>query len=218
MQKQIFEQNQTINEQTNSIKCMSELYKSFDVQKVTYEKEIVNLKKDFSESNKITEQKTKEIEILLKAQNNLLKAIETDKDEILHLKDEIRQYKSIIEDLTPLCIDHLFQGYIIPTEKGMTKKRVALSFGKCKQSFYFKAEDEQEKIFTAKEINDIVYDKKSNNKVWLCVFIQGSRQIFYANSLEKTEYIIRFYKGIIKEKPNTVENALLNVSLGGYYY
>ena len=47
---------------------MSELYKSFDVQKVTYEKEIVNLKKDFSESNKITEQKTKEIEILLKAQ------------------------------------------------------------------------------------------------------------------------------------------------------
>ena len=91
---------------------MSELYKSFDVQKVTYEKEIVNLKKDFSESNKITEQKTKEIEILLKAQNNLLKAIETDKDEILHLKDEIRQYKSIIEDLTPLCIDHLFQGYI----------------------------------------------------------------------------------------------------------
>lgn len=47
---------------------------------------------------------------------------------------------------------------------------------------------------------------------------KASRQIFYANSLEKTEYIIRFYKGIIKEKPNTVENALLNVSLGGYYY
>lgn len=32
---------------------------------------------------------------------------------------------------------------------------------------------------------------------------KASRQIFYANSLEKTEYIIRFYKGIIKEKPNT---------------
>ena len=72
--------------------------------------------------------------------------------------------------------------------------------------------------FTAKEINDVVYDKKSNNKVWLCVFIQGKQTNFYANSLEKTEYIIRFYKGIIKEKPNTVENALLNVSLGGYYY
>ena len=185
MQKQILEQNQTINEQTSSIKCMSELYKSFDVQKVTYEKEIVNLKKDFSESNKITEQKTKEIEILLKAQNNLLKAIETDKDEILHLKDEIRQYKSIIEDLTPLCIDHLFQGYIIPTEKGMTKKRVVLSFGKCKQSFYFKAEDEQEKIFTAKEINDIVYDKKSNNKVWLCVFIQGKQTKFLCEFTRK---------------------------------
>ena len=52
-----------------------------------------------------------------------------------------------------------------------------------------------------------------------CVYsFKASRHIFYANSLEKTEYIIRFYKGIIKEKPNTVENALLNVSLGGYYY
>ena len=219
LQKQIFEQNQTINEQTSSIKCMSELYKSFDVQKVNYEKEIENLKKDLAESNKISAQKTKEVEILLKDQNNLLKAIETDKEEILHLKDEIRQYKSIIEDLTPLSIDHLFQGFLIPTEKGMVKKRVDLSFGKYKQRLYFKAEDEEEKIFLSKEIDDIVYDKKSNNKVWLCVFIQGKQTNFLCEFTRKeTEYIIRFYKSIIKGKPNTVENALLNVSLSGYYY
>ena len=219
LQKQIFEQNQTINEQTSSIKCMSELYKSFDVQKVNYEKEIETLKKDFAESKKKSEQKTAEVEILLKDQNNLLKAIENDKDEISQLKDEIRQYKSIIEDLTPLSVDHLFQGYIIPTEKGMTKKRVDLSFGKYKQSLYFKAEDEEEKVFVAKEIGDIVYDKRSNNKVWVCVFIKGKQKNYLCEFTRKEiEFIIRFYNGIIKGKPNTVENALMNVSLGGYYY
>ena len=57
--------------------------------------------------------------------------------------------------------------------------------------------------------------KKAITKYGCVYSFKASRQIFYANSLE---YIIRFYKGIIKEKPNTVENALLNVSLGGYYY
>ena len=205
LEEYIFGQNQRI-------KGGSILY---DTQKRLFE----SLKIILDESNKISAQKTKEVEILLKDKNNLLKAIETDKEEILHLKDEIRQYKSIIEDLTPLSIDHLFQGFLIPTEKGMVKKRVDLSFGKYKQRLYFKAEDEEEKIFLSKEIDDIVYDKKSNNKVWLCVFIQGKQTNFLCEFTRKeTEYIIRFYKSIIKGKPNTVENALLNVSLSGYYY
>ena len=43
LQKQIFAQNQTIAEQTKSINCMSELYKSFDIDKVNFEKKTKDL-------------------------------------------------------------------------------------------------------------------------------------------------------------------------------
>ena len=47
--KQIFDKNQMISEQSKSIKCMSELYKSFDMQKFDYEKEIKQLKKEIAD-------------------------------------------------------------------------------------------------------------------------------------------------------------------------
>ena len=55
--------------------------------------------------------------------------------------------------------------------------------------------------------------------MWLCVFIKGKQKNYLCEFTRKEiEFIIRFYRGIIKGKPNTVENALMNVSLGGYYY
>ena len=216
--KQIFDKNQTISEQSKSIKCMSELYKSFDMQKFDYEKEISSLKKQVEEYKKTFDVKSNEVDILLKEQNQLLKQIEEDKDEIFQLKDEIKQYKIIIEDLTPISIDYLFQGYLIPTEKNTKKRRIEISFGKYQHSLYFKEENEKEKIFVNKEISDIVYDKKSNNRVWICVFAQGAQKNYLCEFTRKeTEYIIKFYKGI-KVKPNLVENALMNVSLGDYFY
>ena len=67
--KQIFDKNQTISEQSKSIKCMSELYKSFDMQKFDYEKEISSLKKQVEEYKKTFDVKSNEVDILLKEQN-----------------------------------------------------------------------------------------------------------------------------------------------------
>ena len=50
--KQIFDKNQMLAEQSKSIKCMSELYKSFDMVKFNYEKEISTLKAELEQSTK----------------------------------------------------------------------------------------------------------------------------------------------------------------------
>ena len=50
LQKQIFEQNQTIAEQTKSINCMSELYKSYDIDKVNFEKKTKDLTQELDQT------------------------------------------------------------------------------------------------------------------------------------------------------------------------
>ena len=128
LQKQIFEQNQTIAEQTKSINCMSELYKSYDIDKVNFEKKTKDLTQELDQ----TKAKATNLETQLKDQSKLLSQIEKDKDAITQLQDEIRQYKIIIKDLTPLNVEHLFQGYVIPKEKGALRKKIELSFAKYK--------------------------------------------------------------------------------------
>ena len=216
--KQIFDKNQMISEQSKSIKCMSELYKSFDMQKFDYEKEIKQLKKEIADYKGSFDIKQGEIDILMKEQKQLLSQIDEDNDEIVRLKDEIKQYKIIIDDLTPITIDYLFQGFLIPSDKSGKKKRVEISFGKYKNSLSFKEENQKERIFISKEISDIVRDKKSNSRIWLCVFSQGAQKNYLCEfSRKEAEYIIKFYK-TIRVKPNYVENALMNASLGDYFY
>ena len=216
--KQIFDKNQMISEQSKSIKCMSELYKSFDMQKFDYEKEIKQLKKEVADYKGSFDTYQSKIDVLMKEQKQLLSQIDEDNDEILRLKDEIKQYKIIIDDLTPITIDYLFQGFLLPSDKSAKKKRVELSFGKYKNSLSFKEENQKERIFVSKEISDIVRDKKSNSRVWLCVFSQGAQKNYLCEfSRKEAEYIIKFYK-TIRVKPNLVENALMNASLGDYFY
>ena len=215
LQKQIFAQNQTIAEQTKSINCMSELYKSFDIDKVNFEKKTKDLTQELDQ----TKTKVISLEAQLQDQAKLLSQIEKDKDAITQLQDEIRQYKIIIKDLTPLNVEHLFQGYVIPKEKGALRKKIELSFGKYKQSLYFKIEDEKERVLVQKEIADILLDKKSNNMVWICIYIQGKQTNYLCEfTIKEIEYIIRFYHGVIQGKTNNIDNALMNVSLGDYFY
>ena len=72
LQKQIFEQNQTIAEQTKSINCMSELYKSYDIDKVNFEKKTKDLTQELDQ----TKAKATNLETQLKDQSKLLSQIE----------------------------------------------------------------------------------------------------------------------------------------------
>ena len=215
--KQIFDKNQMLAEQSKSIKCMSELYKSFDMQKFNYEKEISTLKSEVENNTKNLEIKQSQIDILLKEQDKLLKKIEEDNNEIMQMKDEITQYKLIIDDLTPINTDYVFQGYLIT--KGI-KTKLEISFAKYKQSIAFKEENQKEKVFVNKEISDVVIDKKNSNRVWICIYSKGQQKNYLCEFNKKeAEYIVKFYKGIkVRQNDVGVENALMNASLGDYFY
>ena len=215
--KQIFDKNQMLAEQSKSIKCMSELYKSFDMQKFNYEKEISTLKSELENNTKNLEIKQSQIDILLKEQDKLLKKIEEDNNEIMQMKDEITQYKLIIDDLTPINTDYVFQGYLIT--KGI-KTKLEISFAKYKQSIAFKEENQKEKVFVNKEISDVVIDKKNSNRVWICIYSKGQQKNYLCEFNKKeAEYIVKFYKGIkVRQNDVGVENALMNASLGDYFY
>ena len=71
LQKQIDDKNKIISEQNNSIKCMSELCKSFDKQKFEYEKATLEAQKNLNEFKSTYDIKLKEVEILLKEQNGM---------------------------------------------------------------------------------------------------------------------------------------------------
>ena len=215
--KQIFDKNQMLAEQSKSIKCMSELYKSFDMQKFNYEKEISTLKSEVENNTKNLEIKQSQIDILLKEQDKLLNKIEEDNNEIMQMKDEITQYKLIIDDLTPINTDYVFQGYLIT--KGI-KTKLEISFAKYKQSIAFKEENQKEKVFVNKEISDVVIDKKNSNRVWICIYSKGQQKNYLCEFNKKeAEYIVKFYKGIkVRQNDVGVENALMNASLGDYFY
>ena len=191
--KQIFDKNQMLAEQSKSIKCMSELYKSFDMVKFNYEKEISTLKAELEQSTKNLEIKQSQVDILLKEQEKLLKQIEEGNNEIMQMKDEIKQYKLIIDDLTPINTDYVFQGYLIT--KGV-KTNLEISFGKYKQSISFQEENQKEKVFVNKDISDVVIDKKNSNRVWICIYSKGQQKNYLCEFNKKeAEYIVKFYKG-----------------------
>ena len=215
--KQIFDKNQMLAEQSKSIKCMSELYKSFDMVKFNYEKEISTLKAELEQSTKNLEIKQSQVDILLKEQEKLLKQIEEGNNEIMQMKDEIKQYKLIIDDLTPINTDYVFQGYLIT--KGV-KTNLEISFGKYKQSISFQEENQKEKVFVNKDISDVVIDKKNSNRVWICIYSKGKQNNYLCEFTKKeAEYIVKFYQGIkVRQNDVGVENALMNASLGDYFY
>ena len=81
--KQISEKNQKLAEQSKSIKCMSELYKSFDIEKFNYSKQMNESKKELSEYKDKYEQQNIEIQLLYKHNEKLIKQSEDDNKEII---------------------------------------------------------------------------------------------------------------------------------------
>ena len=126
-----------INEKTNVIKVFSErnqyftnYTKTFDSQKTNFENEISKIKLELKDLKETNENKDKIITDLVKDQQNLLIQIDEankDKDDFKMLID---QYKLLIQELTPLNIDHNFIGYIIPKYEDEKRKRIEFNFGK----------------------------------------------------------------------------------------
>ena len=218
LQKQIDDKNKIISEQNNSIKCMSELCKSFDKQKFEYEKATLEAQKNLNEFKSTYDIKLKEVEILLKEQNLILQQLEERDEEISHLKNQINSFKTIIAEMTPININHVFVGITVPTEKYPFQQKVQMSFGKYSKCLMFKLGEEEEQIINFNDITNILPDKKSNHRVWVCLFIKGKQKNYLCDfSRKESEYIIKFYTAK-KSRSDSVENGLVNVSLGNYFY
>lgn len=207
-------------QQVDRLKVMTELCKTFDYQKVDYEKKIYVLNKQISDCHETIEIKVKEIHNLFEEQDHFLNEIEEYKKEISQLKQELLQYRPEVFDdgdnipIEQIDITYEFIGEIIPNNKSEPRKRLAISFGKEPDSLYFKIQDEEAKIYKNSDINDISINNKYEDRIWINILGKSYVCRFNPNKIDK---IIEFYDKI-KVKPGFLEKALQNVTFGDYYY
>ena len=211
-----------INEKTNVIKVFSErnqyftnYTKTFDSQKTNFENEISKIKLELKDLKETNENKDKIITDLVKDQQNLLIQIDEankDKDDFKMLID---QYKLLIQELTPLNIDHNFIGYIIPKYEDEKRKRIEFNFGKVNGGLCLKIENCNEIILNKNDINDMIIDDKNNDRIKI-IFCNGKDMICQFSSKE-VKFLKQFYIDL-KNKPNVVEKALMKMSFGDFLY
>ncbi len=211
-----------INEKSNLIKSFSErnqyftnYTKTFDSQKTNLENEISKIKIELKDLKETNENKDKIISDLVKDQQNLLIQIDEankDKDDFKMLID---QYKLLIQELTPLTIDHNFIGYILPKYEDEKRKRIEFNFGKVRDGFCLKIENSNEIILNKNDINDMIIDEKNNDRIKI-IFCNGKDMICQFSSKE-VKFLKQFYIDL-KNKPNVVEKALMKMSFGDFLY
>ena len=211
-----------INEKSNLIKSFSErnqyftnYTKTFDSQKTNLENEISKIKIELKDLKETNENKDKIISDLVKDQQNLLIQIDEankDKDDFKMLID---QYKLLIQELTPLTIDHNFIGYILPKYEDEKRKRIEFNFGKVNGGLCLKIENCNEIILNKNDINDMIIDDKNNDRIKI-IFCNGKDMICQFSSKE-VKFLKQFYIDL-KNKPNVVEKALMKMSFGDFLY
>ena len=211
-----------INEKSNLIKSFSErnqyftnYTKTFDSQKTNLENEISKIKIELKDLKETNENKDKIISDLVKDQQNLLIQIDEankDKDDFKMLID---QYKLLIQELTPLTIDHNFIGYILPIYEDEKRKRIEFNFGKVNGGLCLKIENCNEIILNKNDIKDIILDEKFSDRIK--IILCDNKELICQFSSKEVKFFKQFYIDL-KNKPNVVEKALMKISFGDYLY
>ena len=211
-----------INEKINLVKEFSErnqyftnYTKTFDSQKSNFENEISKLKNELKESKELNNNKDKIISDLGKDQQNLLIQIDEANKEKEDFKMLINQYKLLIQELTPLKIDHNFIGYILPQYEDEKRKRIECSFGKVLGGFCVKIENKEEVILNKNDIKDMIIDKKYNDRIK--IIFADDKEIICQFSSKEVKFFKSFYYEL-KNRPNIVEKALMKISFGDFLY
>ena len=123
LEKELKEKNNLINVFSERNQYFTNYTKTFDTQKTNFENEINKLKNEVNELKEINNNKDKILSDLIKDQQNLLHQIDEANKEKDDFKMLINEYKRIIQELTPLNIDHDFIGYILPEYEKKKKKK-----------------------------------------------------------------------------------------------
>ena len=215
LEKELKEKNNLINVFSERNQYFTNYTKTFDTQKTNFENEINKLKNEVNELKEINNNKDKILSDLIKDQQNLLNQIDEANKEKDDFKMLINQYKILIQELTPLNIDHDFIGYIIPEYEDEKKKRIECNFGKVNGGLYLKIENKQEVILCKNDIKDIILDEKFSDRIK--IILCDNKELICQFSSKEVKFFKQFYIDL-KNKPNVVEKALMKISFGDYLY
>ena len=215
LEKELKEKNNLINVFSERNQYFTSYTKTFDTQKTNLENEINKLKSEVKELKETNDNKDKILSDLVKDQQNLLNQIDEANKEKDDFKMLINQYKILIQELTPLNIDHDFIGYIIPEYEDEKKKRIECNFGKVNGGLYLKLENKQEVILCKNDIKDIIIDEKYSDRIK--IILNDNKEIICQFSSKEVKFFKQFYIDL-KNKPNVVEKALMKISFGDYLY
>ena len=215
LEKELNEKKNLINVFSERNQYFTSYTKTFDTQKTNLENEINKLKSEVKELKETNDNKDKILSDLVKDQQNLLNQIDEANKEKDDFKMLINQYKILIQELTPLNIDHDFIGYIIPEYEDEKKKRIECNFGKVNGGLYLKLENKQEVILCKNDIKDIIIDEKYSDRIK--IILNDNKEIICQFSSKEVKFFKQFYIDL-KNKPNVVEKALMKISFGDYLY
>ena len=215
LEKELKEKNNLINVFSERNQYFTNYTKTFDTQKTNLENEINKLKNEVNELKEINNNKDKILSDLIKDQQNLLHQIDEANKEKDDFKMLINEYKRIIQELTPLNIDHDFIGYILPEYEDQKKKRIECNFGKVNGGLYLKIENKQEVILCKNDIKDIILDEKFSDRIK--IILCDNKELICQFSSKEVKFFKQFYIDL-KNKPNVVEKALMKISFGDYLY
>ena len=215
LEKELKEKNNLINVFSERNQYFTSYTKTFDTQKTNLENEINKLKSEVKELKETNNNKDKILSDLVKDQQNLLNQIDEANKEKDDFKMLINQYKILIQELTPLNIDHDFIGYIIPEYEDEKKKRIECNFGKVNGGLYLKLENKQEVILCKNDIKDIILDEKFSDRIK--IILCDNKELICQFSSKEVKFFKQFYIDL-KNKPNVVEKALMKISFGDYLY
>ena len=215
LEKELKEKNNLINVFSERNQYFTNYTKTFDTQKTNFENEINKLKNEVNELKEINNNKDKILSDLIKDQQNLLHQIDEANKEKDDFKMLINEYKRIIQELTPLNIDHDFIGYILPEYEDQKKKRIECNFGKVNGGLYLKIENKQEVILCKNDIKDIILDEKFSDRIK--IILCDNKELICQFSSKEVKFFKQFYIDL-KNKPNVVEKALMKISFGDYLY
>ena len=223
LENEINIKNKNIYENNERNRILTEYVKNFDVQKLELEKMInkykfenENYKNEINNLKNLNDKFLKDNSKLINEKKDYINNTMTDKKKIEQLQVEINQYKILIQELTPIPLDYTFVGNIIYNNN--IKKKVELNFGKIENKLYWLVEGEKEFYLFNNEILNMQINNNDKTKITIILKINKNKELYNCQFTEKEiEYIYRFYLDF-KNKPGKYENALLNISLGDYFY
>ncbi len=128
---------------------------------------------------------------------------------------EIEQYKLLIQELTPLNINHDFEGYILPKYEDEKRRRIQINFNKVQNGIYIKV-DNKEVVFTKNDIQDFIIDYKFNDRIIIVFNSKENDEILCQFSNKEVKFLKQFFDDF--KNKNTEKNNFLKLSFGDYFY